>query len=380
VSAVTLSWGPPAGARFVLQQATLPDFSDTLTVYAGPQDHFVLYGPPPGDAYYRVRAELGGVGGDWSNAVVVRGVPAGGWRLNPVQGYSNDTLLVVQRALLRLCAARGDLSAVLALPEHYREEQAADHVAILAAPAGPAIRVAAGDEASPQQLPPLFSQPLGPGEADALSYGAVYHPWLIGREENQPDGLRRTPPDGAACGSLALRALNRGAWVAPANEGLRGVVTLTPPVAAERRPDLYAAQVNLLRQEPHGFVALSADTLSADEDLRPINVRRLLILLRRLALRLGAAYVFEPNDASLLRSVQRGFEGMLEFLYARGAFAGATPAAAFQVVTAGALNTPAAADQGRFLVELRVAPSSPLTFLTVRLAQTADGGTVTEAR
>jgi hypothetical protein len=303
--------------------------------------------------------------------------PAGGWRLKPVEAYSADTLLVVQRALLRLCAARGDLSAVLALPEHYRDEQAVAHVATLTSPTGPRVPVTTPDASSPLEPPPL-SLPLDPGEAEALSYGAVYHPWLIGREENQPDTLRHVPPDGAACGIVALRALTRGAWVAPANEPLRGVVALNPPLLPERVPDLYVAQVNLLRQEPHGFVALSADTLSLDESLRPLNVRRLLILLRRLALRLGAAYVFEPNDASFQRSVQRGFEALLEFLYARGAFAGRRPAAAFQVVVGGGLNTPAEADQGRFFVELRVAPSQPLTFLTVRLVQTGDGGTVTE--
>ena len=40
--------------------------------------------------------------------------------------YPPDVLLDVQRALLRMCAARGDLLAVLSLPEHYR---AADAVA-----------------------------------------------------------------------------------------------------------------------------------------------------------------------------------------------------------------------------------------------------------
>jgi hypothetical protein len=304
-------------------------------------------------------------------------VLAGGWRLKPEGAYSPDTLLVVQRALLRLCAARGDLSAVLALPEHYREDQALAHVATLTSPAGPRVPVKTLD-ASPPPGPPPFSLPLSPGETDALSYGAVYHPWLVGREENQPDVLRHVPPDGPACGVLALRALTRGAWVAPANEPLRGVVALNPPLSPDRGLDLYAAQVNVVRQEPHGFVALSADTLSPDESLRPLNVRRLLILLRRLALRLGAAYVFEPNDASFQRSVQRGFEALLEFLYARGAFAGNRPGAAFQVVVGGGLNTPTDVDQGRFFVELRVAPSQPLTFLTVRLVQTGDGGTVTE--
>ena len=45
------------------------------------------------------------------------------------------------------------------------------------------------------------------------------------------------------------------------------------------------ARILFVRAEPHGFVCLSADTLATDPDLRPIGVRRLLILLRRLALR-----------------------------------------------------------------------------------------------
>ncbi len=125
---------------------------------------------------------------------------------------------------------------------------------------------------------------------------------------------------------------------------------------------------------------LSADTLSDDPDLRPINVRRLLILLRRLALRLGATYVFEPNDDAFRRLVQRGFEALLDDMFGRGAFAGATPATSFQVVTSQALNTPESVDQGHFIVELKVAPSLPLTFLTVRLVQTGDRTFITEGR
>jgi hypothetical protein len=42
------------------------------------------------------------------------------------------------------------------------------------------------------------------------------------------------------------------------------------------------------------------------------------------------------------------------------------------------LNTPASIDLGRFIVEIKVAPSLPLTFLTVRLVQAADRTFVTE--
>jgi phage tail sheath protein FI len=286
----------------------------------------------------------------------------------------------VQRALLRLCAARGDLFAVLALPEEYREDDAIAHMATLRSPLSQAIEVEASGGASIDSdvTPEERVQPLGYGESRAFSYGALYHPWLIERINDRPIIYQRTPPDGAACGILAQRALNRGAWIAPANELLRDVIALTPPLARERWLDLQIAQVNLVRQEPRGFVVLSADTLSNEGDLRPINVRRLLMLLRRLALRQGFTYVFEPNDDSFRRLVQRGFEAMLEQMFVRGAFAGPTPATSFQVVTSNTINTRQSVEQGRFIVELRVAPSLPMTFITIRLVQTHDRTFVTE--
>jgi phage tail sheath protein FI len=158
------------------------------------------------------------------------------------------------------------------------------------------------------------------------------------------------------------------------------VVTLFPLIHSQQRLSLQEAQINLIRQEPRGFLSLSADTLSDDEDFRPINVRRLLMLLRRMALRLGATYVFEPHSDAFRRLVARGFNGMLDQLFVRGAFAGRTPATSYQVVTDETLNTPQSTDLGRFIVELRVAPSLPMTFLTVRLVQTGDLGLVTEGR
>jgi phage tail sheath protein FI len=141
---------------------------------------------------------------------------------------------------------------------------------------------------------------------------------------------------------------------------------------------LQEAQINLIRQEPRGFLPLSADTLSRDAELRPIGVRRLLSLLRRLALRHGTTYVFEPNNDAFRRLVQRGFEAMLEELFMRGAFAGATPELAYQVTTDDVVNSPQSIEQGRFIVELKVAPSLPLTFLTIRLVQAGERGLTTE--
>ena len=102
--------------------------------------------------------------------------------------------------------------------------------------------------------------------------------------------------------------------------------------------------------------------------------------VRRLLRDEKVTYVFEPNNEAFHRLVRRGFEGLLGGMYARGAFAGATTDAAFRVVTESTLNTRQLMDEGRFIVEIKVAPSLPLTFLTIRLVQSGDRGLATEER
>ena len=294
------------------------------------------------------------------------------WETIPVGEFRDDSLLAVHRSLLRLCAARGDMLAVLSMPDHFREPDAIAYVQTLKSSKAPSAMVYQSPESPPAFT--VVSRALSDRESVAFSYAAAYHPWLHGREETAPTVVRRAPPDGAACGIVAKRANERGPWVAPANELFRGVVGLVPDVDPATRLALQEARVNLIRPEPRGFLTLCADTLSPDEELRPINVRRLLILLRRLALRLGAEYTFEPNDPPFRRAVQRGFEGTMEYLFDRGAFAGRTHAESFRVVVDDTVNPPARVEQGQFVVELRVAPSLPLTFLTVRLLQHAERG------
>ena len=356
---LSLRWelSPPEDADYVLEESSQPNFSDAVTIFEGTTSSFTIYGRRTGDYYYRVRAIIGADTSDWSNGVAVRVEDESRWIVD-TKDYSPDVLLAVQRSLLRFCAARGDMFSVLSLPEHYREDKAIEHNGLL--------------RATPNVAPPTSGvSALGFGEVGAFSYGAVYHPWLIGRE-TQTDAVIAMPPCGAVTGSIAESALTRGAWIAPANRPLRGVVALSPTLLPSRRLALQDALINVVRQEPRGFVVLDSDTLSADEDLQEISVRRLLILLRRQALRLGVTYVFEPNSDAFRRAVDRGFTEMLDGMFARGAFAGATPATSYQVVTDSSLNTPQSVDLGRFIIELRVAPSLPMRFLTIRLLQTSD--------
>jgi hypothetical protein len=361
----TIGWEAAESDRdlvFVLEESAAPKFEFPQEIFRGNAKQFEIAGRRAGTYFYRVRAEIGKNFSDWSVGLAVKIPQAENWTVNAK--YKADILLAVQRALLRMCAARGDLFAVLGLPEHFDETETFAHVGTL--------KTVKGFTPATARV-----EPFSADETRVLSFGAMYHPWLLTHEDDL-EGFHNIPPDGAMCGVMAKRALARGAWIAPANERLQGVLGLAKVVRRERFLGFQENSINLVRQEPRGFLVLDSDTLSDEADWRSINVRRLLSLLRRLAVKHGAEYVFEPNGERFRRQVQRGFSGLLDLMFARGAFAGTTPANSYQVVVSETVNNFQSVEQGRFIVELRVAPSLPLKFVTVRLVQAGGRSNVVE--
>jgi hypothetical protein len=350
-----LTWWIEEGAvGYVLEEAESPDFASPVVIYEGSETSFqVKYRSSSGPYFYRVRA-TGEMWACWSNTCVFTNPVDEVWLAKSPEDYEDEDmqedLLKVHQALLRFCAARGDMFAVLGLPHHYNEDDASDHVDKL--------------------------KDRCENEKKVLSFGGLYHPWLYMSIESNGENRRLSyvPPGGVVCGMMAARALSRGAWIAPANEPLKNVTALEPVIQSAGWEALFKQQVNVIRQDPRGFMLLSAVTLSENKALQPINVRRLLILLRRLAIREGMTYVFQPNNRDFHRRVQHRFEQFLARMYSRGAFAGDRPETSYQVVTDSSVNTIPSLDQGRFIIELRVAPSLPMTFITVRLVQTEDKG------
>jgi hypothetical protein len=358
--------GEHGRVTFELQRAQDADFSFPQVVHTGPGTEALDDEPKDAVVYYRVRVRKGEARGPWSNTVAALPDALSNATLVAPRAFDDADLLAIQRALLRFCTARGDLLCCLSLPRHYRQQEALDHLEALG-PSDGTVPATAGPVAA--GVPPL-----APGEATVLSYGALYHPWLATAPEGGADpvpfpAVTFMPPDGAVVGVAASIASGPGAWLAPANRPFAGVIALDPEIDLVGWQALTAARVNVLVRDPVGFLALNAATLSDDVDLRLINVRRLLILLRRLALRDGTTYVFEPNDAQFRSLVRHRFERLLSDLYVRGALAGRRPEAAFRVVADETVNTRQSLDLGRFIVELRVAVSRPLAFLTVRLVQ-----------
>jgi hypothetical protein len=281
--------------------------------------------------------------------------------LEPAASYDSRALLDVQHALVNLCQARRDLTAILSLPLHFEKRQCIEWQETLRQRLG---------------LPRQRSAFDGVTDLVDLSYLAVYHPWLMAVDEavfGDVQPLRIMPPDGAVCGMIAVRERLRQVWVAPANVPLQGVLDLTPAFSVDDWADLFADQFNLIRREPDDFRAMSAHTLSEERQLLQLSVRRLMILLRKVALERGMAWTFENNDERLRDGVRTTLEALLRLMYERGALAGRTPQQAFRIVTDGRVNTRQSIDQGRFIAQVQVAPSEPMEFITVLLSRASDG-------
>ena len=73
------------------------------------------------------------------------------------------------------------------------------------------------------------------------------------------------------------------------------------------------------------------------------------------------------NNDRFRQLVRMRFDRILGVLAQRGAFL------AFQVVTDGGVNTAADMDNGRLIVSLQVAPTSPVEFITVTLVRSGEG-------
>jgi hypothetical protein len=264
--------------------------------------------------------------------------------LDPITAYDESGLVDLQVALVTMCAARADQVAVLSVPQHF------DVLAVLAwreqLCSNPRI-VDSSSSATP---------PLG--------YSGLWHPW-VSVSSGTSDGvavLRDVPPDGVAAGAIAARELSRGVWVAPAGTALRGLLRTVSTLTHDEQAALFDAHANLVVHPPGTFSMLSAHTLTDEPTLLQVSVRRLLILLRKLALQVGQRYVFEVDNDRFRQLVRMRFDQILAALAERGALA------AYQIVI-----DASGQDDGRLVVQLQVAPTSPVEFITVTLVRSGEG-------
>jgi uncharacterized protein len=201
----------------------------------------------------------------------------------------------------------------------------------------------------------------------ASSFAAAYHPWLRSPVAGTDRPLVDLPPSAVAAGIIARTELRSGVPRGPANELAAAAVDVVDRLDDTRHGELHHLGVDVFRRGPDGVWLTGARTLATDREFRQLTVRRLLLLVERAVGRQLQWTVFEPNGAALSAGLRRMVDHLLGDLFARGAFAGATPAESWFVRA-----TPEP-DRGLLTVDVGVAPSEPTEFILVRLTLDADG-------
>jgi len=137
------------------------------------------------------------------------------------------------------------------------------------------------------------------------SYGCTFYPWVRAR-----DTINGTfvwvPPSVAAIGTFSSSQRKTQVWFAPAgfnrgglSEGSAGIPITDVAHALRRkdRDDLYAANINPIAKFPaEGIVIFGQKTLQTTPSaLDRINVRRLMIFVKKRISQMAATILFDPN-------------------------------------------------------------------------------------
>ena len=270
-----------------------------------------------------------------------------------------DLMAVYQKGILDLEGVQSVQQAMIA-----HCELMGDRVAILDAPPG------------------LNAQQVREWRVDKAGYdskyASLYWPWIKVFDPVTSQGVH-VPPSGHMAGIWARNDDTRGVHKAPANEVIRGALSLELQITKGEHDQLNPTGVNCIRAFPgRGIRVWGARTLSSDPAWRYLNVRRLFNYVEESILEGTQWVVFEPNDLNLWQRVKRTLNAFLTRTWREGALFGATPGEAFYVKCDAETNPPDVVDAGQLIVEVGIAPVKPAEFVVFRIAQFSGGAALTE--
>ncbi|MBV8258020.1 MAG: phage tail sheath family protein [Actinobacteria bacterium] len=209
-------------------------------------------------------------------------------------------------------------------------------------------------------------------------FAALYWPWVKVFDPATGNNVF-VPPSGHMAGVWARSDATRGVHKAPANEVVRGAITLETNITKAEHDLLNPNGINCIRAFPgRGVRVWGARTLSSDPSWRYINVRRLFNYIEESILGGTQWVVFEPNDMDLWARIRRTISGFLLNVWRDGALFGATPDEAFYVKCDSETNPPEAVDAGIVACEIGIAPVKPAEFVVFRISQYSGGAEVSE--
>ena len=240
-----------------------------------------------------------------------------------------------------------------------------------------------GDRVAILDAPPgLNAQQIKEWRVDKAGYDSkyatLYWPWVKVFDPLSGQATH-VPPSGHIAGIWARNDDTRGVHKAPANEVIRGAISLEVNLTKGEHDQLNPSGINCIRAFPgRGIRVWGARTLSSDPAWRYLNVRRLFNYVEESIFEGTQWVVFEPNDQRLWGRVKRTINAFLLRVWRDGALFGATPDQAFFVKCDEENNPPESRDAGQLVVDIGIAPVKPAEFVIFRIAQFSGGATVEE--
>tara|TARA_R110000824_G_scaffold9309_11_gene41759 strand:+ start:1167 stop:4271 length:3105 start_codon:yes stop_codon:yes gene_type:complete len=209
------------------------------------------------------------------------------------------------------------------------------------------------------------------------SYGAAYYPWVM--SSDTLTGIRVwMPPSVVALGTYGSSAARSELWFAPAgfnrgglSQGSAGIPVLgiVDKLTSKQRDKLYEVNINPIASFPaEGIVIFGQKTLQATSSaLDRVNVRRLMIYLKKQISRIATTVLFDPNVQvtwdrflgrvePLLRSVKSNF-GLEEY----------------RVVLDKTTTTPELVDRNIMYAKVFLKPTRAIEFIALDFVITRSG-------
>ncbi len=199
------------------------------------------------------------------------------------------------------------------------------------------------------------------------NYGALYWGWLKVFDQFAAEDIW-IPPSGHVLSVFAKTERERDPWWAPA--GLNRGVLLTPrdveyvPTQGER--DLLYGSGNavnpIVKFTQEGIVVWGQRTLQRSASaLDRVNVRMLLIHLKKRLQEVLRQFLFEPNDKTLWRQVKNTIDPVLADVQSRRGLT------AFRSIVDETNNTPERIDRNELWVSVFLKPTRTVEFVVLNL-------------
>ena len=202
------------------------------------------------------------------------------------------------------------------------------------------------------------------------SYGCAYYPWVQIRDTIN-NAVLWAPPSVVALGAMAYSEASSQLWFAPAGFTRGGlstnraagipVVGVEERLTARKRDRLYEANINPIASFPaEGIVIFGQKTLQLSASaLDRINVRRLVIFLKKQISRFAATILFDQN----VQTTWNRFKSKVEpFLSDVKAGLGITD---YRVILDSTTTTPDLIDRNILYAKIYVKPARAIEYIAI---------------